>query len=374
MLKKTINKFNNIPTLGLGCMRLPKIDENGAIDEVEAFKMFDIAYERGIRYFDTAYPYHGGKSEEFVGRALKKFPRESFYIATKMPIWECKNIEDVKTIFFKQLKNLQVDYFDFYLCHAMNIDRHNTYIELGAYTFLEQMKKEGLIRNLGFSFHDAPNNLAIIADYLPWDFAQIQLNYLDWTLQGANIQYEILESRNIACVVMEPVRGGALANVTKEAYDIFKGARPKASIASWALRYVASKPNVLVVLSGMSNTVQLEDNINTFTNFEYLTKAEEELVEKAKKAILGNKFIPCTGCRYCLPCPFGVNIPQIFSIYNQYQIDKNFESFKTKYTKLSEEKLNDCRHCRVCRNKCPQHILIDEEIEKINQEYAESRK
>ena len=247
-------------------MRLPVTDDN-KIDFERTSEMVKFAMERGINYYDTAYPYHNGQSELVMGEILEQYPRDSFYLASKMPSWELKTIDDAKRIFAEQLKKCRVEYFDFYLCHAMNLEYHNLYKKLGVYEYLDGLRKEGLIKNLGFSYHDAPQNIIPLADELDWDFAQIQLNYLDYEMQDAKQQYEELTKRGISVVVMEPVRGGVLANVTPKAEELFKEKEPNMSVASWALRYVAHFPNVKVILSGMSNLEQLTDNINTNSSF-----------------------------------------------------------------------------------------------------------
>lgn len=302
-----------ISCLGMGCMRLPRISKDSEkIDYEEAEKIIDYAYQKGINYFDTAYPYHGGDSELFIGQALSKYPRESYYLASKFPIWEVKTKDDFERIFEEQLKKCGIEYFDFYLCHAMSKSRHEIYQKWDAYNFLQKKKEEGKIRFLGFSFHDTPEALAEIADFRHWDFAQIQYNYLDTVIQKADEQYEILNERNIPCIVMEPVRGGFLANLAEDAVDVLKEVRPNSSVASWALRYVISRENVFVTLSGMSNMDQIEDNIKTVSDFEYMNDSDEEVVEQVRKIILGKDYIPCTACRYCNECPKQISIPSIF--------------------------------------------------------------
>lgn len=366
MEKRYINK-NHVSLLGMGCMRLPK-KADGSIDYETTEKMIDLAYKQGINYYDTAYPYHEKQSEIVVGKILKKYPRDSFFLADKLPIWECKSLDDAKRIFFEQLDKCQVEYFDFYLCHALNLETYKVYKKWDVFSFLLEMKKQGKIRNLGFSFHDAAQNIEIIASELEWDFAQIQFNYLDYTMQDAKKQYEILTSKGISVVVMEPVRGGMLANINKEAEDLFRKNRPESSNASWALRYVASFENIKVILSGMSNLEQLQDNLNTFNNYEELTPNEHEVIEQAKNIILGDDFIPCTGCRYCMPCPFGVNIPAIFRTYNMYGIHKDLEKFKASMEKFEDSALpKNCRKCGACMRHCPQHINIPKELEKIGE-------
>ena len=359
-------KENSVSLLGMGCMRFPIIPDTNEIDIQKTEEMIAYAMEHGITYYDTAYPYHNGQSEIVMGNILSKYPRESFYLATKMPSWVFNSLEDAKRIFAEQLIKCKVEYFDFYLCHAMNLEYHNKYKELGVYEFLVEQKREGKIRNLGFSYHDAPQNIIPIAEELEWDFAQIQFNYLDYEMQDAKKQYEELTKRDISVVVMEPVRGGVLANITPEAENLFKAKEPNMSVASWALRYVANFPNIKVILSGMSNMEQLTDNINTFTNYKELDEEDLKIVNEAKKLILGNDFVPCTGCRYCMPCPLGVNIPRIFSLFNNYGIHKDLEKFKEQIANLDPKELpNNCIQCGKCVRACPQGIKVFDQLKKI---------
>lgn len=360
-------KEQSVSLLGMGCMRLPVDNQTGEIDEVLTEKMVDLAFEKGITYYDTAYPYHSGKSEIVIGKILKKYPRNQFCLADKLPIWECNSLEDVKNLFNEQLKKCQVEYFDFYLCHAMNKERYDIYKKWNVFEYLKGLRQEGKIRHLGFSFHDAPQNIIPIAEELNWDFAQIQMNYLDYEMQDAKQQYEALTQRGISVVVMEPVRGGLLANVCEPAQHLFKEKRPDRSIASWALRFVAAFPNVKVILSGMSNLEQVKDNIHTFEEYEPLTEEDKKCIDLAKKYILGNDFIPCTGCRYCMPCSFKVDIPKVFKIYNMYGIHKDLDKFKKDMESLEQTHLpKNCRRCKKCLKQCPQHIDIPTQLDKIN--------
>lgn len=350
-----------ISSLGMGCMRLPK-KEDGKIDYEKAEEILDYAYSHGVNYFDTAYPYHDGESELVVGKILKKYPRDSFYLATKMPIWEVKEASDVEKIFYKQLEKCGVEYFDFYLCHAMNKNRHQTYIDLKAYEFLERMKEEGKIRFLGFSFHDDYKGLETIVNYKQWDFAQIQFNYLDVKLQNARNLYTLLKERGIPSIIMEPVRGGFLANLSEEFSSKLKEAKPESSIASWAIRYSVHHENNFVVLSGMSNMEQVIDNVNTCTNFEYLSDEELNLLDRLSTEIIGANYIPCTACNYCVKCPKKISIPTIFQRYNEFLIHKNTEYFQERIKGLDA---SACVKCGYCVSQCPQHINIPEELEKI---------
>lgn len=365
-MQKRMIKNQEVSLLGMGCMRLPKL-VSGEIDIAKTEQMIDYAYRNGINYFDTAYPYHDGQSEIVIGQILKKYPRQTFLLADKLPIWKCNSLDDAKKIFNEQLNKCQVEYFDFYLCHAMNIQRYELYKKYDIFNYLLELKKEGKIRHLGFSFHDASQNIIPIIKELEWDFAQIQFNYLDYDMQDAKKQYEELVNHNISVVVMEPVRGGLLSDVCPDAKELFRQKRPNMTDASWALRYVASFKGVKVILSGMSNLDQLSDNINTFTNYLPLDDGDMKIISKAKKLILGNDFIPCTGCRYCMPCSFKVNIPQIFKIYNMFGIHKDMDKFKSDMNDLRPEELPiNCRRCNKCVKQCPQHIDIPNKLSKIS--------
>lgn len=363
-----------ISLLGLGCMRLPKIDPDKAeIDIPKAEEIIDYAYNHGINYFDTAYPYHGGQSEIVTGQALKKYPRESYNLATKYPMTKLDSADQIDPLFHEQLEKCQADYFDFYLCHAMNKARFERMKETGLYEYLKKKKEEGVIRHLGFSFHDKPEVLQQIVDEYEWDFAQIQLNYMDWEMQDAKKQYEILTAKGIPVIVMEPVRGGSLASLCEESDAIFKEAAPDKSIASWALRYAMSLPNVMVVLSGMSTMEQIQDNVATASNFQPLNPDEYAVIDKALATFREKKTIPCTGCRYCMDCPAGVDIPKMFAIYNQFAIHKRVESFKNDYLAVDEHHRADrCVGCGACMIPCPQGIAIPDrmtEIARMAKEY-----
>lgn len=358
-----------VSLLGMGCMRLPKVDpEKEDIDYEKAQEIIDYAYANGVNYFDTAYGYHGGQSELFVGQALKKYPRESFFLASKMPIWCVKEKGDVERIFNEQLQRCQTDYFDFYLFHSQNAANFQKCQEFGVYEFLSQMKAEGKIRRLGFSFHDTPEVLRHICDTYPWDFAQIQLNYLDWEMQDAKTQYQILNDREIPVIVMEPVRGGALASPCEAADILFREERPDKSVASWAIRFAASLPGVLTVLSGMSNMEQVRDNVDTMTRFEPLTGREREVIDEALEAYRKKDTVPCTGCRYCMDCPFGVDIPKMFSLYNHYVLDRDGEDYLEAYEAQPEsQRADQCQACGACMEKCPQHIRIPDQMVTIRE-------
>ena len=349
--------------LGLGCMRLPLLkDGSSQIDVSAAQAMVDFAFANGINYFDTAFPYHDRTSEKFIGQALKKYPRDKFYLATKMPLWAIENQEDMEQIFTQQLENCGVDYFDFYLFHAVAKERYEKAEQLGLYDFLARKKEQGFIRRLGFSFHDTPAVLEMVCASHQWDFAQLQLNYLDWGMQQARQQYEILEKHGIPCLVMEPVRGGSLADLGAQANAVLQEAAPDASIASWALRFAASLPNVLVTLSGMSNMEQLQDNVATFSPFVPLSETEKTTLGNALDVYKKVNLVPCTGCRYCMDCPCGVDIPLALKVRNQYAIDKDKPGF---LQRIETARPEACMACGACIDLCPQGILIPEKMQDI---------
>ena len=364
-----------ISLLGLGCMRLPRINpEAEPIDYAAAQEIVDYAYAHGINYFDTAYMYHGGDSQVFIGQALKKYPRDSYILTNKLPIWMAKDPADMERIFNDQLEKCQVDYFDFYLLHNMNKDSYAKSLEFGLYEFLKQKKEEGKIGQLGFSFHDSPELLRDIVGRFQWDFAQIQLNYLDWELQDAKQQYEILTENHIPVVIMEPVRGGALADLGEKANAVLKEYAPDRSIASWALRFAASLPNVLTVLSGMSSLEQIEDNVAKFEDFQPLSDEEREVLAKALEIYKNKDRVPCTGCRYCMDCPSGVDIPAVFKIYNQYVSDRDTEAFLKAYDGLGEDaQAHNCVACGAFTEQCPQSIDIPGKMAEISKLVAKKK-
>ena len=358
--------------LGFGCMRFP-LNQDGSIDEEETFAMLDKAYQAGVNYFDTAYPYHGGASEPVVGTALARYPRESFYLATKLPIWEVKTIDDVKTIFTKQLERLNMEYVDFYLMHALNKERWETIKKLGILNYCEELRKEGKIRYLGFSFHDDYEVFEEIVTSYSWDFCQIQLNYMDKDTQATTKGVELAESLGIPMVIMEPVKGGSLANLPDDINKMFQEVRPEDSIASWALRYVGSFSNVKVILSGMSDMSQVEDNLKTFVNFESLSDQEQQVVENVAETLHSRVQNGCTACKYCMPCPVGVNIPGSFGVWNEYHVYGNLKDTAYSWAKEipEEAKPKNCIKCGKCEKVCPQKISIREDLERLQKELDE---
>jgi predicted aldo/keto reductase-like oxidoreductase len=355
-----------ISLLGFGLMRLPlRSNEPQDIDCETAEAMVDRALEAGVNYFDTAWVYHRGQSEVFAGAALNRHPREKFNLATKLWVKSLESADEAEREFEQQLEKCRVDHFDFYLLNNLNEDAWNVALKFQIYELLHREKERGRIRRLGFSLHGSHEHLERVAKEYDWDFAQIQINYLDWDAINAKRHYQILETLRIPVVVMEPVRGGSLANLPPQAEKILKAADPKASSSSWAIRYAASLPGVMTVLSGMSSLEQVEDNAKTLTNFRSLNEGEREILAQAATAYRASGFIPCTGCRYCMPCPSGVNIPGVFASYNRYRASLTENPpmaaiiFQMTYATLTpSEQAHNCTACAQCRSRCPQNIDI----------------
>ena len=352
--------------LGFGCMRFP-VTAEGAIDEELAQKMLDTAIAAGVNYIDTAYPYHNGESEPFVGRALKKYDRKSFYLATKLPVWEIKQPEDTAVIFEKQLSRLQTDYVDFYLLHALNRDRFKQVVEMGILDYCVEQQQAGKIKYLGFSFHDSYDAFEEIINYRDWDFCQIQYNYMDTEEDPGDKGYELAVEKNVPLIIMEPIKGGTLANFADDITSMFHENDKEASVASYALRWVGSHTGVKVILSGMSTLEQVEDNLHTFENFVPLSKKEEETIDKVVEILNSRVQNGCTGCRYCMPCPAGVNIPGCFSTWNTYHMYQNYNAVKWSWETAIGEKAQakNCIKCGKCEAQCPQKIAIREDLAKV---------
>ena len=357
--------LNRMPKLGFGMMRLPEKD--GAIDIGQVCRMVDDYMRAGMNYFDSAYVYHGGSSEKAMKEALtKRYPRDSFMLATKLPAWCMSRPEDRDRIFSEQLDRCGTDYFDFYLLHSVEDGSNgDTYEKLDCYNWALQKKRGGRIRHFGFSFHGSPEYLEKILDTHPEiEFVQIQLNYADWEnpVVRSGKLYEILSGRGIPMIIMEPVKGGTLAKLTPELEAIYKKARPDASIASWALRFVGSLPGVMTILSGMSTEEQMLDNIGTFTNFEPLTEAEQALVREVRTVMLNVPQIGCTACRYCTDgCPQHISIPDVFRAVNTMTLYKEEFRPKSFYSGLIGQgfgRAADCVACGQCESVCPQHLPI----------------
>lgn len=356
--------------LGFGCMRFP-LNEDGNIDEKEAEKMIDYALKEGVTYIDTAYPYHNGDSEPFVGKVLKKYPRDSFTLATKLPIWEVDSQEKAREIFESQLKRLDVDYVDFYLLHALDKTKWQKVLDYQIIDMCEELKKEGKIKYLGFSFHDTFDVFEEIIKYHHWDFCQLQLNYMDMGIQAGQKGVDLANELGVPLVVMEPIKGGSLATLPSDVTKVFKDYHPNASLASWALRYVGTLPGIKVILSGMSSFEQVKDNIETFQNYQDLNDEELALVKKVADILHAREKNGCTGCAYCMPCPFGVNIPENFKCWNNHSIYGD-EKFKERYKKMDDKaKSINCKKCGKCEKMCPQQLPIRKHLEQVSKDLGE---
>ena len=365
--------LNAMPKLGFGLMRLPETD--GKIDLPHVCRMVDEYLNAGMNYFDTAYVYHGGNSEKVVKEALaKRHPRESFMVATKLPAWSLHSEADRDRIFKEQLERCGLDYFDFYLLHSVEDGGNgDTYDRLNCWEWGRQKKAEGKIRHFGFSFHGTPEYLERLLDAHPEvEFVQIQLNYADWgnpVVQSGRL-YEILHSRKIPMIIMEPVKGGTLARLAPELEAKFRAAQPDASAASWALRFVGSLPGVMTILSGMSSEEQMRDNIATFSPFVPLSEEERKLVEDVTALMLNVPQIGCTACRYCTDgCPMHISIPDVFRAINT--MDLYHDEFRPKnfYQGLLGQgfgRAGDCIGCGQCEGVCPQHLPIIDLLKKAS--------
>lgn len=362
-------KFQDLElsSLGLGAMRLPLIDGDDArIDEETTAKMVEHAMNNGINYYDTAWGYHGGNSETVMGKVLSKYPREKFYLATKFPGYDLANMDKVEEIFEKQLEKCNVEYFDFYLFHnvcEMNID---AYLDekYGIYEYLYKQKENGRIKHLGFSAHGSCDVMKRFLDKYgkQMEFCQLQINYLDWTFQDAKAKVDLLNEWNIPIWVMEPLRGGKLAELSKEHTDTLKELRPQETVPAWAFRFLQSIPNVTMILSGMSNEQQLKENIETFGVESPLNEKERETLMSIVADMLGKKTLPCTACRYCVShCPKGLDIPSLLSLYNEHCFTEGgFLAPMALMAVPNEKQPGACVGCRSCEKVCPQQIKVSE--------------
>ena len=349
--------------LGFGCMRFPTLSD-GSIDEEQTLKMFDIAINNGINYIDTAYPYHNGLSEPFVGKALKKYDRSKLYLATKLPVWVVESRDHALEIFEGQLKKLQTEYIDFYLLHSLDDNKWQKCLDLGLVDMCIELQKQGKIKYLGFSFHDSYEVFEKIINYRDWDFCQIQFNYMDTDEQAGLKGLKLCEEKGIPNIIMEPLKGGSLTKYSPDVEKVFKDYDKDASIASWGLRFVGSYDNVLVLLSGMSNIAQMEDNIKTFNNFKKLNNDEQNIIDVAIQKIRDRVKNGCTGCRYCMPCPKQVNIPKMFRMWNLASMYDNFNVVNWSFNNTKPEEFStSCIQCGICETKCPQNISIRKDLQ-----------
>lgn len=356
-----------LSALGMGAMRLPVINgDDASIDEAAAFAMVDEAMAKGVNYYDTAWGYHNGNSELVMGRALARYPREKFYLATKFPGYDLSNMPKVKEIFAKQLEKCQVKYFDFYLFHnvcEMNIDAYLD-PQYGIYDYLLEQRKNGRIRHLGFSAHGDYDVMKRFLDAYGKDmeFCQIQLNYLDWEFQDAKKKVELLNEWNIPVWVMEPLRGGKLASLSAEDEGKLKALRPEETIPAWAFRYLQTIPSVKVVLSGMSNMKQMQENIRTFEEDKPLNDEELKAIYSIADGMVKKIVLPCTACHYCTShCPQGLDIPGLLALYNEHCFTQGgFIAPMALQAVPADKQPSACVGCRSCEAVCPQGIKISE--------------
>ena len=363
--------------LGFGCMRFPVIDGNNSrINEKLAAEMLLHAIDHGVNYIDTAYPYHGGTSESFVGRTLEGAYRDKVKLATKLPSWKIEKAADFDFYLNEQLDRLKTEQIDFYLLHALNADLWEKIDSFGVLDWVEKAQADGRIKQIGFSFHDEyPVFKRIIDAYEKWDFCLIQYNFMDQAYQAGKKGLQYAAARGMGVVIMEPLRGGRLIDPPQGIQEIWDRAEAQRTAAEWSLQWLWNQPEVSLVLSGMSTLEQVQENIASASKsgIGKLSDADLDLIAEAKKTYEGFQLIPCTNCGYCVPCPEGVDIPRILKIYNDGIMYEKVESAKTDYLMWvpAENKADLCVVCGECLEKCPQDIPISDWMEKIHQEYSD---
>ena len=355
-----------LPRLGFGAMRFSTL-KDGSVDMKKAREMVDHCMQNGVNYFDTAFNYHRGCSESVMGEALANYERDDYFLATKMPCWDIKDENSAPDIFAKQLKNCRVDYFDFYLMHNMYSGYFDKCKASGAIDYMFKMREEGRVKRLGLSIHDTLEGMSRILRAYEWDFVQLQINYLDWDLLNMKEQYAVARQLNLPVIVMEPVRGGTLVNLPEAAREILTKANPQIKPAEWALRFVNELPGIMTILSGMNEICQIDENIAALNKDEPFTAAEKEALKKAADAYMASGAIPCTACKYCLPCSFGVEIPTLFTMYNEHCVTDEAWAFSNAVAMLGKDKLaSNCTSCGQCATRCPQRLDIPEMLAKVD--------
>ncbi len=365
-----------VSALGFGAMRFPVIDgDSGKIDEKAASEMLYYAIDNGVNYIDTAYPYHSGQSEGFVGRTLQGVYRDKVKIATKLPCWEVENKEDFDRLLNEQLERLKTAQVDFYLLHALNEKSWLKMEQLGVLPWAEKALADGKIAHLGFSFHDEFQVFKTIIDaYDRWEFCQIQYNYMDIDYQAGKKGLDYAAENGLAVIVMEPIRGGRLVDPPQQIEEIWNQADQKRTPADWSLQWLWNQPEVSVVLSGMSEMKHVVENVasGNQSGINSLSEAESELVVRVRGEYEGLALIPCTRCGYCIPCPEGIDIPRLLNIYNDSIMYDKHDYAKTEYNNFVpvNNRANLCVACQECEEKCPQGILVSEWMVKIDQIFA----
>lgn len=363
-------KGEKISRLGFGCMRFKTLDgDNSKIDKVESSKILKEAIEKGLTYIDTAYPYHDQMSERFVGEFLEENNlRDKIYLASKLPCWLVKEKDDFYRIFNEQLEKLRTNHLDFYLLHSLDIKRFRQMVELGVFDFANELKEKGLVKNIGFSFHDEYEAFEEIIKAYDWDFCQIQLNYLDISLQAGLKGYELAKKMGIPVVIMEPVKGGRLANPPAEVRDIM-AEFTDLSPAQLALKFPLSLDNVMTVLSGMNTSKQVAENMAIASADPNLSDKEKEFYEKAREIYKKREQIACTACEYCLPCTVEINIPKVFAMWNNAFLYDEAEKSKKDYQEYLKDGVDPeaCIECGKCENICPQSLEIIDGLRKANE-------
>lgn len=365
------------PKLGFGLMRLPK-DASGKIDLEQTKQMVDLFMDAGLTYFDTAYVYDGGDSERAAKAALvDRYPRESYTLATKVCAWSGAHDEtSAKQQFYTSLERTGAGYFDYYLLHALQTANYKMYEDYHLWDFVKELKEKGLIKHWGFSFHATPQILdELLTKHPDAEFVQLQLNYADWENPDvtARENYEVARKHGKSIVVMEPVKGGALASPPDDVQKIFRQTSPEASFASWAIRYAASLEGIITVLSGMSNLEQMKDNLSYMKDFRPLNEEEQTAIKKAQEAFHGIKSIPCTACHYCTSgCPQEIPIPEIFAARNKQLVWGQLEEGKNTYLKATAQgsSASDCIACGQCESACPQQIPVIQRLKECAEAFG----